>query len=533
MTSSISTKRGQTSKTDIIARFPLEGRSPRPSQEAYIRASHAAFESGAKFVILEAPVGSGKSAALMTLALQYGSSHTLTPRKALQDQYFEDFHKFNHMMKGKSAYPCTRSNRGANAEVYSEINKGRTPDPGVYSHGVSVQMGWCGSLQSRFKQCNETAVCPYAYAGVVAETKPHIIHNIFGFLFQTNLANKFTPRDLLGIDEAHDLEANLREYLTVELAIDKRDLELPTFETVEQIIDFFSQDKFLPRDKDDLEKYVDSILRLEKWSGKEDLFVVDARRDYGRTYVRIIPRRVHFMAEELLWKFGRKVVLMSGTVYDKSDFCRRLGIPEDDAVFIRVESDFPIKYRPIILKQEYQVDTSHAKWDENFPRLVASIDKILCKMNDVKGLIHVPSYLAGEALMSALRAKHGRRLIAHNKEDFQATLKAFYDSPDPFVFMSPSCTQGVDFKDDRARFQIIVRVPWPNAGDKFTNVQMKDDFYWYNLQALRVFGQQLGRINRHEKDFGVTILIDSRFESFIRRNRNLLPKDVLAAIQRD
>jgi superfamily II DNA or RNA helicase len=42
-------------------------------------------------VILEAPVGSGKSAIAMTFARAVSNSHIITPRKSLQDQYFEDF----------------------------------------------------------------------------------------------------------------------------------------------------------------------------------------------------------------------------------------------------------------------------------------------------------------------------------------------------------------------------------------------------------------------------------------------------------
>ena len=98
------------------------------------------------------------------------------------------------------------------------------------------------------------------------------------------------------------------------------------------------------------------------------------------------------------------------------------------------------------------------------------------------------------------------------------------------MFLSPICGQGVDFKYDRARFQIILRVPYENTGDAFNNHKVKNDYQWYNYQALIKFGQQIGRVNRAPDDFGVTVLMDERFNKFISRNKNVLPKWVLDSI---
>jgi Rad3-related DNA helicase len=84
---------------------------------------------------------------------------------------------------------------------------------------------------------------------------------------------------------------------------------------------------------------------------------------------------------------------------------------------------------------------------------------------------------------------------------------------------------------DRARFQIILRIPYLNAGDKFIEMKLKKDFAWYNYQAMISFGQQTGRINRSETDFGVTILMDDRFPKFIRKNRSKFPKWLLDSIK--
>ena len=70
---------------DIMDFFPLS--APRPKQTAIIRAIDGAIQNGAKTILLESPVGSGKSAIAMTLAKYRGDSHTITTQKALQGQY--------------------------------------------------------------------------------------------------------------------------------------------------------------------------------------------------------------------------------------------------------------------------------------------------------------------------------------------------------------------------------------------------------------------------------------------------------------
>jgi Rad3-related DNA helicase len=120
--------------------------------------------------------------------------------------------------------------------------------------------------------------------------------------------------------------------------------------------------------------------------------------------------------------------------------------------------------------------------------------------------------------------------MTHGKNDTQEKLQLFYDSKDPLVFVSPVCQQGVDFKGDRARFQIILRVPYLNTSDAFVSHKVQNDFPWYNYQALITWGQQIGRINRSEDDYGATFLMDSRFNKFITRNLSKIPKWVQSAI---
>jgi Rad3-related DNA helicase len=159
--------------------------------------------------------------------------------------------------------------------------------------------------------------------------------------------------------------------------------------------------------------------------------------------------------------------------------------------------------------------------------MLDKIKEISGIFHDVKGLIHTPSYMASEQIRNGL---NDPRFITHQPNDFQQKLEEFYESKAPGVFLSPVCQLGVDFKGDRARLQIILRVPYLNTSSKFVEDKVKNDFPWYNYQSLITFGQQIGRVNRSADDYGATFLIDERFNKFISRNNKVLPGWVKEAI---
>lgn len=530
--------------TKALDLFPLD--RPRPSQALVIQEIEKAFSNNARFVILEGPVGSGKSAIAITIARLYGESHMITPRKSLQNQYFSDFSDHIVMMKGRSSYPCTETaTRPKYKEVIELIQRGGSP---LIKHGdTHCGNAPCVDDPKVFRSCTTTRDCPYHVAISSAQNSEHIVHNLHSFIFQTAYGMKFGPRELMIIDEAHEIEAMVRGFIGKSITLPKilrAEDEPGDFKNIDQWCNYFKQDKFanlftgvapkarFPEEQtaSEKEKYLYRIEMFRKLSDtyKED-FVVKRESDsiVKRTKFEFIPDNIGGAVNSVLFEYGKKILLMSGTIYSKEQFCKTLGIKPSEAYFIRTNSSFPIASRPIYMKPEYMVNTSHATWTANFPKMIENIRTIMDKFPDAKGLIHAPSYVTADQIAHAL---HDNRVISHGRDDFLVKLEKFYDTPGNRVFISPVCQQGVDFKDDRARFQIVLRVPYPNSGDAFISHKMKKDFSWYNYQALIVFGQQIGRINRSEQDFGVTVLMDDRFPKFIRSNNRALPKWLKDAI---
>lgn len=507
----------------VLSFFPTTPviKGPRPNQELAITAVEKAFRDGAKIVILEAPVGAGKTAIAMTLSRFYGQSHILTPRKSLQDQYYDDFGDLMALMKGRSSYPCIRWQPEAANAVLNQIDTGRIDPPSDSRNSCS--MGPCTKSSKQKDICIEKiGKCPYTAAMEVAQRTPIICHNLHSFIFQANYGAAFDKRPLLAIDEAHDAASIVRGFVTKEIRLRTRvkDHEFPSSgDNVAEWQTFLLEDRFIPRNLEDKEEYLGRVESLGAYGLK---YIVDVKEgDWGGQYVVFTPKSIQGLAQKLMLDFGERVLLMSGTIYSKAAFCRNLGIQEEGVVFLKMNSEFPAKMRPVYAKPEYMVDTSHRNWATNLPELASNIEKVLGVFKDVKGLIHVPSYRAADEILQAVKSD---RLVTHASHNFQQVLKDFFESKGNGVLISPVCQQGVDFKGDRARFQILTRIPYLNTGDAFVAYKVENDFAWYNYQALIVLGQQLGRVNRAADDFGVTVLMDSRFPGFLQKNRGAIPQ---------
>lgn len=537
-------------ETGVMRYFPLP--KYRANQKIVLQEIEKAFASGKSIIILEGPVGSGKSAIAVTLAKAYTSAHEVkdisngahivTPRKSLQDQYYADFSETLVLMKGRNAYPCTIDvPLREYTTVIKAIKEGKIKQPD--KHSPNCADAPCKGSAEVYQICTESRNCPYVQAITVAQEHEIVVHNLHSFIYQSSFSGKFDKREMLIIDEAHEIENTIRDFISKKIYISKpiKETQVADLKTVLDWKSFFLTPEYIPeetekdknlkqQDKTYISPREEYLRKIESLTEKDYLekglsvqyqpvLKTGTHIQTGASF-DLIPHYVGGAVNNLLLNYGEKVVLMSGTIYNKELFCRNLGINQANAYFIRIGSSFPKENRPIYLKQKYQINTSHANWNENFAGLIEIINNISSVFADAKGLIHAPSYVAAEQIRNAL---NNPRAITHNQFDFFTKLEEFFASKEPNIFISPICQQGVDFKDDRARFQIVVRVPYPSTSSKFVEDKVKTDFPWYNYQALIIFGQQIGRINRSDNDYGATFLVDERFNQFISRNSKMLP----------
>ena len=502
----------------------------RKGQREAIERSLAAFDAGKRFVVIEAPTGSGKSAIAVTHARQAASAFVLTAQKLLQDQYVKDFPDLA-LMKGRSNYPCLIAPTHAAA---APCIAGR-----------------------KFPECDD---CPYFVQKDIAMGADSTIMNYAYYLAELNYAGGFSPRELLILDEAHNAENALMGFIQITIsdsalmrvgipervpsALDQLDY----FDFADELtalvrgrakeLDHRLKKEELPPDiaieEMQNKQWCDSqYLRLRQLSYSREEYniewVVEQRRTRDGNSLQFKPVTVAPFAEDYLFAFGEKVLMLSATILDPPTYLRSLGIPEHQAEFIRVDSDFPPEHRPIYVKPVAKMTRHYLERD--LPKLVQEISELMDAHPDQKGIIHAHTYKIATYIAQHLPREKQARLISHfSAADREQAYEKHGSSPKPSVLLSPSMTEGVDLADDLSRWQVICKIPYPYLGDPQVARRKNLDPAWYDWSTCLTVVQAYGRSVRSAEDFAITYVLDADFMSFIRRQEKRLPEWFLEAI---
>lgn len=503
----------------------------RSGQREALDAARDAFAEGKRFVIVEAPTGSGKSAIAVALAREAGASYVLTAQKVLQEQYVRDFPELA-LMKGRSNYPCLVAPTHAAA---APCIAGR-----------------------RFPACDD---CPYFVAKDVAVAASSVTMNYAYYLAELNYAGGFRNRPLLVLDEAHNAEGALMGFVQVTLGeaalaragIDRR-LPPPLgddgyFDFAEELVpELLERGRELDlelRSGDLPEPAALSRLQSKQWldgqlarlellvnsreEGGVD-WVVERRRTQAGESLAFKPVEVAPFAEELLFSHAERVLMLSATVLDPATFLRGLGIDQADATFIRTASSFPSENRPLVLLPVARLTRHHLA--AGLPRLVEAVAGLCERHADEKGVIHAHSYRIAQAIERGLPREHAWRLVTHHDStERDAALAAHLESDEPTILLSPSMTEGIDLPEDLSRWQVLCKIPYPYLGDPQVARRLELDPGWYDWRTCLSVVQAYGRSVRSEQDYAVTYLLDADFPAYLRRQRERLPEWFLEAIR--
>jgi Rad3-related DNA helicase len=146
---------------------------------------------------------------------------------------------------------------------------------------------------------------------------------------------------------------------------------------------------------------------------------------------------------------------------------------------------------------------------------VREIDKI-CKIHkNERGIIHTTSYEILNHLME--NAKSAKRFVAYKTTDEKIKILQNWNSyPKNAVLIGPSLTQGVDMSDDFSRFNVIVKIPFPNVSSALWRKRFQKRRNIYYAEAAIVLEQAAGRATRHADDHSITYILDERADKFIK-----------------
>jgi Rad3-related DNA helicase len=472
-------------------------------------------------------------------------AYFLTTQKILQEQYIRDFGEPSggnmYQIMSSANYQCKHKKQNC-AESQRQLKLEN-------------------DIQSKFaRTCMYQ--CTYKLEKQKFIASQESVTNFSYFLAETSYAGKLVPRSLLVIDEAHNTDTELSGF--IEISMSERfaktalKIEMPDI-TTEKGAWKWIVDEYEPRLKAHVKQYEDVIEKfnlsdkskqgefanitkqyemLEKHVGKvkqflelynEENWVFNLAEGEGRGMRRLEfkPIDVSGYSDHILFKNGRKVLMMSATILNKEGFCKTLGISDDDCEFISIPSPFPPENHPILAFPIARMSASFI--DQDLPKLAEAVKSILEQHPNEKGIIHCHTFKIAKYLQQHVKSS---RLIIHGSEDRIQKLKEHMSSSKPTVLLSPSMQEGVDLKDDLSRFQIICKVPYPYLGDKIVKKRMNRWPWWYPLQTAKTIVQSIGRSVRSHDDHAVSYILDADWERFYGRNDKLFPESFRNSLKR-
>lgn len=496
-----------------------------------------------KYILCEIPVGGGKSPLALNLSAfmdsSKGNAFILTPQKILQKQYEDSFKKeLISSLYGKANYEC--SQKKTNCEIGADIKP----------------------------QCT---TCPHKMAVGRAGYSPNVVLNyhlalmLFKYV-QDSVLTK--PRKLMVFDECHTLENVLTEFNAITITETRcKQINVKFNPNLTTLVDSISwvKDTYLPKLKDKIEelsKTAAEILReyevTEVQLTREELELLSKHKEYVQHNVMIheqiisqsvdtvdnnyvlITDKTSIKYKELYGKRvfadilsdkADKFLFMSSTILNKDAYCSDLGLDKSKTAFISIDSEFDKENRPVLfmpsMSMNYGWDSPARKPERD--HLLTTLKSLLEHHDDVSGIIHTGSFQVAKWLVTELYGKVPHDIYHHNpdaKISRDSVIDEFtkISSSVPSLLISPSITEGLDLKDDKGRFAIFVKVPFPFLGDAWIKRRMNISREWYSRQAMIAIIQGGGRIVRSKDDWGETYILDSSFDMLYKTMKGTIPK---------
>ena len=533
--------------------FPYE--KIRPEQQKFLEAVQ---NTDKKYIVAQMPTGSGKSGIAIYESMLVNSSYIVVTNKALQDQYWRDFqNKFPiKMLKGQSNYDCV---------VNDSVKCDKGPCQGCDSTSIGIK-----------RYCRANDMCPYYNAAKEAADAKMFLANTS--ILSSAIAPKgdAAKRDLLIIDEAHLLEDFLVDVGTIrfsadrmiklfeaEKRLDKEDLRFiksidlessskPTTKMEKYINICKSLSENIYKDmvayeaeqnkrvrENDVKKVIDcgaekksnkfkhkreileTITKLEAYekSDPTDSWVYNwNKKDRS---LEIVPVNVDWIFKKYFDKLADKIIFMSATILNFSNFTSSIGIRPDQCCFVDVDSTFDPKNAPIINIGNCKTNYHDLQDSANMDTIVKTVKFILDKHKGQRGIIHTGNMKISKYLKENL---HDRRILVRLDEVRNEDILEEHMVSSDTVLVSSSLTEGIDLHDDLSQFQIIVKLPWDSLGNVRTKTLADEVPLWYQNKMWQKLLQASGRSVRSQTDYAETFILDSTFDFQHKKFSKYLPE---------
>lgn len=517
------------------------------------------YRRGKKVMVLDAPVGAGKTLIAEMVRRRLGTDMLYVAHsRGLQDQFLADFAEYARVLKGRSNYET---------ELYTY--------PMYTASDCTAAGGAC-------KFCTGVDACAYQVAKKEARGARVAVVNTAYMLSEAGGKGALcTKRAFTVVDECDTLEPILAG--TVEFSVGSRDVEWlgidpPKKGAHGRTVASWVRDEWMEREVaryKDLAREtggseLDQVKRRRRLKQMADRMAAGRRaadgiegdgwvRDYqpGKGLV-LKPVMVDWAGQERVWRHADKWLLMSGTVIDAQVMCDGLGLDRDEWELVTVPMTFPAENRitrvvPVVKMTKKELDADEkGVMDALESALWVILERHASGGRDPEDrqnvLLHTVSYRLSEMVEEIVREWCEAQVDMYGDEgrvplhtyraasDRDHALEQFKEQGG--VLIGPSLDRGVDLPGDLCRVQVIVKVPFPNLGDKVIATRMRNagglnargeqmtgGQRWYATETARVIVQMTGRGVRSATDWCVTYVLDKAFlEWYNRDGKALLPK---------
>ncbi|CAG9585867.1 unnamed protein product [Danaus chrysippus] len=253
-----------------------------------------------------------------------------------------------------------------------------------------------------------------------------------------------------------------------------------------------------------------------------------------------------FGMKQLLEQNVRSIILTSGTLAPLKPLISELGIP----IGVQLENPHIVKSNQIHVKiigqgPDSEILNSNYQNRDN-PKYISSLGRTILSFSRVIPdglLVFFPSYpimtkcqemWQAEGIWSSLNSIKPIFVEPQRKDTFNSIINDYYGKiRDPnsrgACFMAVcrgKVSEGLDFADMNGRAVIITGLPFPPLKDPriilkkkyLEELRVNQKEYlsgdeWYSLEASRAVNQAIGRVIRHQNDYGAILLCDTRFNN--------------------
>lgn len=528
----------------ILTYFP-ENYTPRDQQINGLQQIWEAINAGNKFIIVQAPTGSGKSFFSKTLSNTVSAPDSEYKRlvegyHAYSDDYIEVFERFKK--HGMFALTTTKALQNQYKDLFADsaVFKGKSNYQCEVDENFTAEFAPCTISTNLRKRCWSEGVCPYYESRNDALTSKFSVLNYASFF---NLPDHVKKREIIVCDECSELEdeivknfsvlINYKQLAFLGVTVDKLRAEEPakvlgwlgdTYQAVQDVVESFNGRSRFEKNKIELSKQqqrkdlAEAISHtINHWNDAQYIVEKDAEK------VSITPFKIDKLTS-CLFNFAEVVILMSATVVDRDIFAKNLGIKQFK--YIEIPSTFDSKKSPIFCHNKYPL--SHKTLDQNLPKIIDLVEAIANNHKGEKGIIHTHSFAITQSVQNRLSSK--RFLYREEGTTNETIIREHSLRTDDTVLVSPSLTMGLDLKGDLGKWQIIIKLPYPSLGNKRVKMLFEKDPDWYKMKMFVSLIQAAGRCTRTAEDESVTYILDGLSGKIIAENKDILPGHFFARL---